>query len=393
MLIGIPKEILAQEKRVAAIPRTIGKYIDLGFDVGIESSAGEGIFISDDEYEFAGAKLFHDAETLFAESDLILKVNQPVFNERTGKHEVNMFRNDSILIAFFHPAAPENHEMLRRLLDKNITAFTMTYIPRISQVQKMDALSSMSAVTGYKAVIMAANQLPRFVPMIGTANGKIKPAQFLVIGTGAVGLQAIATAKQLGGIVKALDIREKACIEAKSIGAEVINFYVPQELTPENENHTRSLEDEWLEIEQSIISPHLEDADVVILSAHVPGEVAPILITEQMISTMRPGSVIIDISVDQGGNCEVTKSGQIIQRLGVYVCGIQNIPGMMAMDASSLYAENTYYFIENLFKNGVGKIDLKDEIVKSCLITDGRKILDQLTLRVLAFKEASLSLE
>jgi NAD(P) transhydrogenase subunit alpha len=393
MLIGIPKEIMAEEKRVAAIPRTIGKYIDLGFDVGIESSAGEGIFISDDEYEFAGAKLFPDAETLFAESDIILKVNQPVLNERMGKHEVNMLRDEGILIGFFHPAAPENHEMLRRLLDKNVTAFTMSYIPRISRAQKMDVLSSMSTVTGYKAVIMAANQMPRFIPMIGTANGKIRPAQFLVIGTGAVGLQAIATAKQLGGIVMALDIRESACIEAKNIGAEVIAFYVPQDLRADNESHARSLEGDWLEIEKNIISFHLEDADVVILSAHVPGEVAPILITEQMISTMRPGSVIIDISVDQGGNCEVTKCGQIIQRLGVYVCGIQNIPGMMAMDASSLYAENIYYFIENLFKNGVGKIDLKDEIVKSCLITDGGKILDQLTLKALALQEASLNLE
>ncbi len=393
MLIGIPKEILAKEKRVAAIPRTVGKYIDLGFDVGIESSAGEGIFISDDEYEFAGAKLFPDAETLFAESDLILKVNQPVFSERTGIHEVNMLRNNSMLIAFFHPAASENLEMLRRLLDKNVTAFTMTHIPRISCAQKMDALSSMSAVTGYKAIIMAANQMPRFIPMIGTANGKIKPAQFLVIGTGSVGLQAIATAKQLGGVVKALDSRKSACIEAKSIGAEVIDFYVPHEVTAENGCHARSLEDEWLEIEQSIISPHLEDADVVILSAHVPGEVAPIRTTEQMIFTMRPGSVIMDIAVNQGGNCEVTEPGQIIQRLGVYVCGIQNIPGMMAMDASSLYAENIYYFVENLFKSGVGKIDLKDEIVKSCLVTNDGKILRRLTLKSPALGGASLYMD
>jgi len=176
-------------------------------------------------------------------------------------------------------------------------------------------------------------------------------------------------------VVKALDIRESACIEAKSIGAEVVNLYIPKEFTAENEGHTRFLDDWWLETEQSIISPHLEDADVVILSAHVPGEAAPILVTEQMISTMRPGSVIMDISANQGGNCEVTEPGQILQRLGVYVCGIQNMPRMMAMDASSLYAENIYYFVENLFKNGVEKIDLNDEIVKSSLVTDGGKIL------------------
>jgi len=198
MLIGIPKEILHEEKRVAALPRTVGKYINLGFDVAVESSAGESIFISDDEYEFAGARLIPDAENLFAESDVILKVNQPAFNEHIEKHEVNMLRDDSTLIAFFYPTANESHEIIKRLRDKNITAFTMANIPRSSRAQKMNTLSSMSVVAGYKAVIMAANQMPRFVPMIVTANGKIKPAQFLVIGTGAVGLQAIATAKRRG---------------------------------------------------------------------------------------------------------------------------------------------------------------------------------------------------
>lgn len=383
MLIGIPKEILAEEKRVAALPRTVGKYIDLGFDVAVESSAGEGIFISDDEYEFAGAKLIPDAESLFAESDVILKVNQPVLNQRVLKHEVDMLRHNSTLIACFHPAVSESHETIRRLRDKNITAFTMAHIPRISRAQKMNASSSMGVVTGYKAVIMAANQMPRFVPLIGTANGAIRQAQFLIIGAGAVGLQAIATAKHLGGVVKALDIRGNACIDAKRIGAEVIEFYVPQEYTIENEGHVKPLEDWCLEIEQSIISPHLEEADVVILSAHVPDEVAPILVTEQMISTMKPGSVIMDISVDQGGNCEVTEPGRVIQRLGVYVFGIQDIPKTMAMDASLLYTENLYYFVENLFKNGVEKIDLKDEIAITALLTKGGKILRRGTLEPL----------
>jgi NAD(P) transhydrogenase subunit alpha len=391
LLIGIPKEILTAEKRVAAIPRTIGKYIELGFNVAVESSAGEGIFISDDEYEFAGAKLISNAVSLFAESDIILKVNQPAFNERIQKHEVNMFRNGSILISFLQPALPKNHEIIRELKNKNVTAITLNSIPSISRARKMDASYSMNVITGYKAVIMAANQMPRFVPMVGTANVTIEPAQFLVIGTGAVGLQAIATAKQLGGVVKALDIRENARLEAESLGAEVIQFYPPQELVVGKEGYAKSIDGEWLEIEQSVIGPHLEYADVVILSAHVPGEVVPILVTEQMISTMKPGSVIMDISFGNGNNCEVTEPGQIIQRLGVYVCGIKNIPRMMAMDASSLYAENMYYFVENLFKNGVGKIDLKDEIVKSCLVTHGGKTLNPLTLKALALKGVSPS--
>lgn len=369
MLIGIPKEVLPEEKRVAATPETVRKYINLGFDVAVESSAGEGILISDDEYINAGATLISDAESLFADSDVILKVKQPVFNERFGKHEVNMLRNDSILITFLHPAAPENHEMIKRLQDKNITAFTMDGIPRISRAQRMDALSSMSTVTGYKAVLMAANQMPKFVPMIGTAIGTVKPAQFFIVGAGVVGLQAIATAKRLGGVVKALDIRQGACIEAESLGAKVVEFEIPQELAVGKGGYAKPLENEWLEIEQRIISPHLEEADVVILSALIPGEIAPILVTEQMVSTMKPCSVIMDVSVDQGGNCEVTEPGRFIQKLGVDICGIQNIPGRMAVHASWLYANNMYYYVENLFKNGAGKLDLKDEITKSSLVT------------------------
>jgi len=387
MRIGIPKEILTAEKRVAAIPRIIGRYIDLGFDVAVESSAGEGIYISDDEYEFAGAKLIPDAESLFAESDIVLKVNQPVFNERVKQHEVNMLRDGSILITFLNPDASENHDMISRLIDKNITTFTMDGIPRISRAQRMDASSSMSAVTGYNAVIMAANQLPRFVPKVCTANGTIGPAQFLVIGTGAVGLQAIATAKQLGGVVKALDIRENATLEARSLGAEVIQFYFPQELAVAKEGYLKSVNGEWLEIEKSIIALHLEDADVVILSAHVPGEVAPVLVTEQMIFTMKPGSVIMDISVGNGNNCEVTEPGKVIQRLGVYVCGIKNFSGVMAMDVSTLYSENLYYFVKHMFKKGTGKIDLKDEIVKGSLVTHDGEILHRLTLKALALRE------
>ena len=383
MQIGIPKEVLAEEKRVAATPETVRKYVDMGFDVAVEASAGEGIQISDDDYHNAGAKIISDAETLFAESDIVLKVKQPVFNERAEKHEVNMLRDGSILITFLHPAAPENHDMIKRLRDKSITAFTMDGIPRISRAQRMDALSSMSAVTGYKAVIMAANQLPKFIPMIGTAIGTIKPAQFLVIGAGVVGLQAIATAKRLGGVVKSLDTRKNACTEAGSLGAKIVEFDIPQELAVGSGGYAKSLENDWLEIERKIVAPHIEEADVVILSALVPGEVAPILITEQMVSTMKPDAVIMDISIDQGGNCEVTDPGRFSQKLGVHICGIQNIPGRMAVHASWLYANNMYYYVENLFKNGNKKIDLDDEIVRSSLVTHERTIHHKGTLKAM----------
>ncbi len=383
MLIGIPKEILSEEKRVAATPETVRKYIDLGFEVAVESSAGEGIAISDDDYSLAGATIATDVERLLAESDMVLKVKQPVFNQRLDKHEVNLLRDGSILITFLHPAAPESHDIVKRLRDKNITALTMDGIPRISRAQRMDALSSMSTVTGYKSVIMAANQLPTFIPMIGTAIGTIKPAKFLVVGAGVVGLQAIATAKRLGGVVKAIDIRNDACTEAGSLGAKVVEFDIPQELAVGKGGYAKALEDEWIEIEQHLIGPHLEEADVVILSALVPGEVAPILVTEKMVAKMKPGSVIMDISIDQGGNCEVTEAGRFSQRLGVNICGIQNIPGRMAVHASWLYANNIYYYVENLFKNGVAELDLEDEIVKSSLVTHRSTIHHQGTLKAM----------
>jgi len=219
--------------------------------------------------------------------------------------------------------------------------------------------------------------------MIGTAIGTIRPAQFLIIGAGVVGLQAIATAKRLGGVVKALDIRKTACTDAESLGAKVVEFSIPQELAVGDGGYAKSLENEWLEIERKIIAPHLEEADVVILSALVPGEVAPILVTEQMVSEMKPGAVIMDISIDQGGNCEITEPGRFSQKLGVHVCGIQNIPGRMALHASWLYANNIYYYVENLFKNGKKEFDLEDEIIKSSLVTHQSIIHHKGTLKAM----------
>ncbi len=389
MQIGIPKEILHEEKRVAALPETVTKYINMGFSVVIESSAGEGIGKSDQEYEDAGATVINDTETLFAESDIILKVKQPVYNETIEKHEVNMLRDGSILITFLHPAAYQNHDMVKRLRDKNITALTMDGIPRISRAQRMDALSSMSTVTGYKSVLMAANHMPKFVPMIGTAIGTVKPANFFIVGAGVVGLQAIATAKRLGGVVKALDIRKEACVEAESLGSKVAEFDIPQELAVGNGGYAKSLENEWLENERNVIKPYLEEADIVILSALVPGEVAPILITQEMIRTMKHDAVIMDISIDQGGNCEVTEPGRFVRKDDIYICGIQNIPGRMAVHASWLYANNIYYYVENLFKNGLDALDFDDEIVKSSLVTHQSKIHHKGTLKAIRNLEKS----
>jgi len=383
MIIGIPKEILAGENRVAATPETVQNFVKIGFEVIVESMAGTGIFQPDEAYKTAGATIIKGADKLLAKSDIILKVKQPHFNQDMKKHEVEMLREGSILVAFLHPAAPENHKIVRLLGERNITSLTMDGIPRISRAQKMDALTSMSTVTGYKSVLIAANHLPKFVPMIGTVTGVIKPANFLIIGAGIVGLQAIATAKRLGGVVKAIDIRDDARREAASLGAKVLGFEVPPELAIGKGGYAKALPKEWLTKERETITSLLDDIDVIILCALIPGELAPMLITEEMVTRLKPGSVIIDVSIDQGGNCASTEPGKEVNKTGVTIYGLQNIPGSMPIDSTRLYASNIYYYVENMYKKGIGTLDLDDEIVKNSLVTYQGKIVHEGTLKAM----------
>ncbi len=375
MQIVIPKEILHAEKRVAAIPETVEKFRKKGFEVAVEAGAGEGIFISNGDYLQAGATIVRDVEDLFSRADLILKVKQPIFNESKKKHEVDMMPKGSTLVTFLHPAAPDSHDMVRKLRDRHITAFTMDGIPRISRAQRMDALTSMSTVTGYRAVLDGAQHLPKFLPMIGTAIGPIKPATVLVVGAGVVGLQAIATAKRLGAVVKAWDIREAARTEAGSLGAKVEGFDAPQELAIAEGGYAKLLPEEWLKKEQAAIQEIVAQADIVVLSALVPGSLAPIIVTREMIAKMKPGSVIVDVSIDQGGNCALTKPSQEVFENNVRICGLQNIPGRMAMHSTWLYANNIYYYVENLYKTVSDPPDFEDEIVRASLVTREGKIL------------------
>lgn len=370
MVIGIPREIMEEERRVAALPETVKEYVAMGFTVLVEASAGAGVFQPDEAYRRAGAEIVPTAQALFDRADIVLKVKQPCFNREAQKHESQMLRQGSLLITFLHPAAPSNHETVRALRDRRITSFTMDGIPRTSRAQRMDALTSMSTVTGYKSMLIAASHFPRFVPMIGTALGTIQPAHVLVVGAGVVGLQAIATAKRLGGVITAVDIRAEARREAGSLkGTQIAGFEVPDELAHGEGGYARALPPEWLERERALLRSLVPQADIIILSALVPGEVAPVLITADMVAGMKPGSVIVDVSIDQGGNCELTQAGREIVQHDVYVCGTANIPGSMAVDASWLYANNMLQYVKNLFKNGPGRPDLEDEIVKHSLVT------------------------
>ena len=384
--ITITKESLPGERRVAALPETVRKYIDAGFAVDVETDAAEGVYVADSAYEEAGARVISNTEELFAGSDLMLKVKQPCFNGRVRKHEARMLRKGSMLIAFLHPAAPANHEVIGMLRDGNITSFTMDGVPRISRAQSMDALTSMSTITGYKSVILAANMFPRFLPLLGTAIGVNPPANVLVIGAGVVGLQAIATARSLGASVSAVDIREDARKAAETLGAVVKGFDVPADLAVGSGGFTLRLPSEWLQKERLALADLVKRSDIVILSALVPGEVAPVLLTEPMVSAMKPGSVIVDVSIDQGGNCELTRMGETIVSHEITVCGVANIPGSVPVLATQLYAANLLHYVRNLIPSGTS-INWEDDIVRHSLVTHKGKIVHEGTLKAMQDSE------
>jgi len=375
LTVGIPKEIMEHEFRVAAIPDTVKKLVAQGARVVIESGAGTGAHFSEDEYRSAGAEIEPDCEKIYAAADIVLKVKEPVFNASKNRHEVVMMKKGQVLISFLHPASPVNHRMVRDLAKQGVTGITLDGIPRITRAQAMDALTSMSTVAGYKSIIMAAEVLTRFLPMIGTAVGVIQPAQVFVIGAGVAGLQAIATAKRLGAVVTAADVRPDAIDQAKSLGVKVVESGVPVEVAIGSGGYARHLSDEWIEKERQAIREAVARSDILILTALVPGRIAPRLVTAEMVKSMRPGSVIVDISIDQGGNCELTKFGEIAVEHGVTIFGTKNIPASVPTSSTWMFANNILNLAQYLVKDGRIILDRADEIIASSLTTiDGEVV-------------------
>ena len=274
MIIGIPKEVMPGEARVSATPETVKKFVQDGMTVLVEAGAGEKSLFYDDQYREAGAKIVTDVKEIFEKSSLILKVKEPLFNEKLGIHEADMMHSGQYLITFIHPATPVNHEMVKKLAKNGVIGLTLDGIPRISRAQNMDALTSMSTCAGYKGMIMAADSLPFFIPQMFTAVGMLKPANVLVIGVGVAGLQALATAKRLGAVTHAMDIRPAASEQAKSLGAKVIETGVPAELAVAAGGYAQKLPEEWLKKEREILAEVIKDMDIVYCSALIPGKVA-----------------------------------------------------------------------------------------------------------------------
>ena len=375
MIIGVPKEIMHEESRVAATPETVKKYVADGHKVLVEKGAGVGALHADADYAAAGAVMCDSAQEVYDGAELILKVKEPLFNEQTGKHEVDMMHKGQYLITFIHPAAPVNHQMVKNMAAAGIISMSIEGVPRISRAQSMDALTSMSTCAGYKGMLMAASDLEKFMPMMPTAAGMIKPCNVLVAGVGVAGLQALATAKRLGAKTYAIDIRPAAAEQATSLGAKLIDSGVAPELAIGQGGYAMELPADVLAAERERLAKVLPDMDIVFLSALVPGRLAPTLITEDMVKMMKPGSVIVDISIDQGGNCAITTPGARDVKHGVVIEGIKNIPGMLATSSTFMYSANMYNLVKYLTPNGTLNLDESDDIVSGMLTTKDGKVV------------------
>lgn len=386
LTIGIPKEIMKGEARVAATPETVAKFVSDGFKVFVQENAGVGALYHDEEYVRSGATIVQNPKEIYEQAHIILKVKEPQMNTELGVHEVDLMHSGQYLITFIHPASPVNHDMVRRLAERGVIGLTLDGVPRISRAQNLDALTSMSTCAGYKGILMAANDLASFMPMMGTAVGMIPPAKALVIGVGVAGLQALATAKRLGCVTYAADIRPAAIEQAQSLGAKVVDLGVPAELAVAEGGYANTLPESVLAQERSKIMEVIKDMDIVFCSALIPGKIAPILITEDMVKQMKKGAVIVDISIDQGGNCEITPAGTREVKHGVILEGIKNIPGMLPKSSTWMFAQNMYNLVKYLVKDGAVHLDMNDEICAKILVTQNGKIVHSGTLEAMGIK-------
>jgi NAD(P) transhydrogenase subunit alpha len=378
MKVSVPKEILAGERRVALTPDSVKRLVKSGFEVYVESGAGVGAVFSDGDYEKAGAKIEASIEALLGNADLVLKVHGPIKNEAAGKHEIDIMREGSALIALLYPLV--NHDIVKRLAQRRITAFSLDLIPRTTLAQSMDVMSSMSTIAGYKAVLTAANALPKFFPMFMTAAGTVAPAKVLVFGAGVAGLQACATAKRLGGVVEAFDQRPAVKEQVESLGARFVE--VPTEEEAETKGgYAKELSEEYKKRQAELIRKHILKSDVVITTALIPGKRAPILITEDMVQSMKAGSVIVDLAADFGGNCELTESGKEVEKHGVLISGLTNLASTIPVHASQMFSKNVEKFLVHLSEKDGSKLklEMEDEITYGSLVTHSGEVVHKMT--------------
>jgi NAD(P) transhydrogenase subunit alpha len=365
MKIGVPKETAANERRVALVPDTAGRLVQAGFEVAVEQGAGAGAAFPDEAYRAASTGLVATPADIFGKSDVVLKVQPP------SPAEVGLCREGTALVAMFQPAA--ERDVVAALAARKVTAFSLALLPRITRAQPMDVLSSQATVAGYKAVLLAATTAGRLFPMLVTAAGTLPPARVLVLGAGVAGLQAIATARRLGAVVSAFDVRPAVKEQVESLGAKFLQLEIAEQAETAG-GYAKQLSEETHRRELAFIAQHVKDADVVITTAAIPGKRAPILITADAVRGMKPGAVIVDLAAETGGNCEVTEPGREVRRDGVVVLGPLNLPSTVPLHASQMYARNIASFLLHVTRDGKLVVDFDDEIIRETCVTHAGEV-------------------
>ncbi len=377
MKLGVVKETYPNERRVALVPPLVENYRRLGLEVVIQAGAGQGALFADEEYQSAGATVLAEREAVFAQADILLTVRTAGANPDHFAQDEPLLREGQFIIGLMEPLF--RPQPMARLAERGAVAFAMELIPRITRAQNMDVLSSMATIAGYKAVLMAGNLLPTMFPLLMTAAGTISPARVFVIGAGVAGLQAMATAKRLGASVEGYDVRPATREQVESVGAKFIEIPLQVEQAETAGGYARALEEETLRKQQELLGEHLIRQEVVICTAAVPGKRAPLLIPRWVVERMRPGSVIIDLAAEWGGNCELTQPGITVEHNGVQIVGAVNLASTVPTDASLLYARNLFNFVSHLHKAGIvekPETALEDPIAKETLATMGGKVVN-----------------
>lgn len=380
MIIAVPKEIFPGEKRVAIVPDVASKLIKKGFEVNVEKDAGISAGFNNEQYESAGAKLIGSPEELYQSADVVLKVQRPTEHPSLNKHEADLMKEGTLLITFTYSL--HYPETAKKCAEKGINVIGMEAIPRTTLAQKMDALSSQANIAGYKSVIMCADTLGKIFPLMMTAAGTIQPAKVVIMGAGVAGLQALGTAKRLGAVVEVSDIRPAVKEEVQSLGGRFIEVETEEDMQDEG-GYAKEASEEFLRKQKELIFKHVTEADIVITTALVPGKKAPVLVTEEMVRGMRHGSVVLDMAVEFGGNCEVSEKGETVVKHGVTIIGEPNLPSLVPTNSSDVYAKNLLALLEHISEEGKVELNLEDEIVKGALIVHNKEVVNERTKALL----------
>ncbi len=374
MIVGIPRETYPGERRVALVPAVIPNLVKAGLEVVVEAGAGVEAGFLDSEYIAKGAKIVSTRQEVFQLADIVVQVLCYGSNDQTGRDDIPLFRRNQLLIGFLRPMGAL--ETIQGIAAAGVTSFSVELMPRTTRAQSMDALSSMGTICGYKAVLIAADSLPKIFPMLTTAAGTLTPARVLVIGAGVAGLQAIATARRLGAVVSAYDLRPAAKEQVQSLGGKFVELPIEAKDAQDAGGYAKAQDEEFYRRQRELLGKVVGESDVVITAAVVPGKKSPVLVTKEMVSGMAPGSVIVDLAAERGGNCELTKPGEIFIERGVTIIGRFNLATAVPYHASQMYAKNISAFLTLMVKEGKLQLNLDDDIIKSTLVTQGGEVVN-----------------